>query len=84
MNHAFAESEEIPEQRAVWLDGDIHGRIAFMRRLALEWSQEIMSFVPPGPEQSLALAKVDEALHWAKAGIVADRSLGGTIDDEEE
>jgi hypothetical protein len=55
-------------------DADAIARIAKMRLYALGWAEDILSSVPPGREQALALTKIEEALFWANAGIARDPS----------
>lgn len=44
-----------------------------LRRVAKELGDEIINFVPPGREQSLALTNLEQTTMWAIAGIARNQ-----------
>ena len=57
--------------------GDQAERYEHLRSLGHGVARQILSFTPPGREQSLALTKLEEAIFWANAAIARNELFSG-------
>lgn len=52
--------------------GDQPERYKYMRGLAKDLATAVQDLVPPSPEQTMAIRKIQEAIMWANAGIACN------------
>lgn len=51
-----------------------------VRTVLLEAAADLVRLVPPGRQQSLMLTALEEAMHWANAGISYQRAVDAQVE----